>query len=140
MSDLLLYRARRRSLFLLYAYGDHRDLHVLTPSLPTRRSSDLQEKAWLLRCMEVYASQIDRMDQGIGRILAALEETGQLDNTLVIFLRSEEHTSELQSLMRISYAVFCLNKKVKSAQFKDKINSNTNWLSTWEHTPHDNTQ
>src|SRR3546814_1334798 len=27
------------------------------------------------------------------------------------FLRSEEHTSELQSLMRISYAVFCLKKK-----------------------------
>src|SRR3546814_7566653 len=30
--------------------------------------------------------------------------------------RSEEHTSELQSLMRISYAVFCLKKKKKSAQ------------------------
>src|SRR3546814_8116144 len=29
------------------------------------------------------------------------------------FLRSEEHTSELQSLMRISYAVFCLKKKNK---------------------------
>src|SRR3546814_1319218 len=29
-------------------------------------------------------------------------------------LRSEEHTSELQSLMRISYAVFCLNKKIKT--------------------------
>src|SRR3546814_9573336 len=28
--------------------------------------------------------------------------------------RSEEHTSELQSLMRISYAVFCLNKKLKT--------------------------
>src|SRR3546814_942352 len=28
--------------------------------------------------------------------------------------RSEEHTSELQSLMRISYAVFCLNKKTKT--------------------------
>src|SRR3546814_7478416 len=27
--------------------------------------------------------------------------------------RSEEHTSELQSLMRISYAVFCLKKKIK---------------------------
>ena len=39
-----------------------------------------------LRCMEVYAAQIDRMDQGIGRILAALEETGQLDNTLILFL------------------------------------------------------
>src|SRR3546814_6180593 len=30
-----------------------------------------------------------------------------------IMQRSEEHTSELQSLMRISYAVFCLNKKNK---------------------------
>src|SRR3546814_1114268 len=29
-------------------------------------------------------------------------------------LRSEEHTSELQSLMRISYAVFCLKKKIKN--------------------------
>src|SRR3546814_4012891 len=31
-----------------------------------------------------------------------------------LVLRSEEHTSELQSLMRISYAVFCLNKKTKN--------------------------
>src|SRR3546814_4333563 len=29
------------------------------------------------------------------------------------YLRSEEHTSELQSLMRISYAVFCLTKKAR---------------------------
>src|SRR3546814_9131470 len=33
-------------------------------------------------------------------------------------LRSEEHTSELQSLMRISYAVFCLKKKKKTATVK----------------------
>src|SRR3546814_3186389 len=31
----------------------------------------------------------------------------------LFFFRSEEHTSELQSLMRISYAVFCLKKKKK---------------------------
>src|SRR3546814_3365217 len=31
----------------------------------------------------------------------------------LVYLRSEEHTSELQSLMRISYAVFCLKKKKK---------------------------
>src|SRR3546814_5080700 len=31
-------------------------------------------------------------------------------------MRSEEHTSELQSLMRISYAVFCLKKKTKQTQ------------------------
>src|SRR3546814_5830623 len=37
--------------------------------------------------------------------------------------RSEEHTSELQSLMRISYAVFCLKKK-KNNYTKHQINSN----------------
>src|SRR3546814_6191724 len=31
--------------------------------------------------------------------------------------RSEEHTSELQSLMRISYAVFCLSKTIKAQQY-----------------------
>src|SRR3546814_7668028 len=40
------------------------------------------------------------------------------DNAILAFQavqqRSEEHTSELQSLMRISYAVFCLKKKIKS--------------------------
>src|SRR3546814_3184995 len=35
--------------------------------------------------------------------------------------RSEEHTSELQSLMRISYAVFCLKKKKKKHRNKQKL-------------------
>src|SRR3546814_1998036 len=34
-------------------------------------------------------------------------------------LRSEEHTSELQSLMRISYAVFCLKKKKNKNKFRN---------------------
>jgi len=46
----------------------------------------VERKDWEARCMEVYAAQVDRMDQGIGRILAALERTRQLDDTLVIFL------------------------------------------------------
>src|SRR3546814_7094277 len=37
--------------------------------------------------------------------------------------RSEEHTSELQSLMRISYAVFCLKKKKKKPKEKSKSNN-----------------
>src|SRR3546814_6625306 len=36
--------------------------------------------------------------------------------------RSEEHTSELQSLMRISYAVFCLKKKKKNKKTKQQRN------------------
>src|SRR3546814_8349715 len=47
---------------------------------------------------------VDIRDAQLGfpqeRVVGALE-----------YLRSEEHTSELQSLMRISYAVFCLKKK-----------------------------
>src|SRR3546814_8009588 len=38
-------------------------------------------------------------------------------------VRSEEHTSELQSLMRISYAVFCLKKKKKNHNDKTKVAS-----------------
>src|SRR3546814_7264987 len=39
------------------------------------------------------------------------------DSPCTLFLRSEEHTSELQSLMRISYAVFCLKKKNKKEEY-----------------------
>src|SRR3546814_9991334 len=42
-------------------------------------------------------------------LVLAAQELGSLARNL----RSEEHTSELQSLMRISYAVFCLKKKKK---------------------------
>src|SRR3546814_5280206 len=44
--------------------------------------------------------------------------------------RSEEHTSELQSLMRISYAVFCLKKKIKSK----KPTTITDFTSTYTKT------
>src|SRR3546814_4981880 len=39
-----------------------------------------------------------------------------LPHSAIGFPRSEEHTSELQSLMRISYAVFCLKKKTQNHQ------------------------
>src|SRR3546814_7044305 len=57
---------------------------------------------------------------------------GQFDcsKQQVIANRSEEHTSELQSLMRISYAVFCLKKKIKknknnNARTNANVKSNT---------------
>src|SRR3546814_9140777 len=56
--------------------------------------------------------------------IAAMEAAGikvsaspsELGTTLAEVLRSEEHTSELQSLMRISYAVFCLKKTTQQAR------------------------
>src|SRR3546814_4962681 len=67
---------------------------------------------------------IDSIDQGktithrqfgaLGnRIAQFLKSRGIGANDRVAMLRSEEHTSELQSLMRSSYAVFCLKKKKK---------------------------
>jgi arylsulfatase A-like enzyme len=59
----------------------------LSPRDPSQPPwSEAEHKGWLLRCMEVYAAQIDRMDQGIGRIVQALQDTGRLDDTLIIFL------------------------------------------------------
>src|SRR3546814_3725121 len=46
-----------------------------------------------------------------GSSLIEVSLTGERKRVLVDPTRSEEHTSELQSLMRISYAVFCLKKK-----------------------------
>lgn len=45
-----------------------------------------ENKEWEVRRMEVYAAQIDIMDQGIGDILSALKKTGTYENTLILFL------------------------------------------------------
>ena len=59
----------------------------LTPRDPRQPPwEEAPDKEWQARRMEVYAAQIDRMDQGIGRIVSALERKGQLDSTLIIFL------------------------------------------------------
>src|SRR3546814_1852432 len=64
--------------------------------------------------------QESRCDAGTDReTLAMLRDKGiamlpALAGIPVTAARSEEHTSELQSLMRISYAVFCLNKKTQT--------------------------
>src|SRR3546814_5645398 len=47
-----------------------------------------------------------------------------------MFMRSEEHTSELQSLMRISYAVFCLKKQNNNKTIEKKNTINQTRLQT----------
>src|SRR3546814_10498672 len=63
---------------------------------------------------------VDHPGELFGRPALVVEALG-LDQLLdqpdhVVGIRSEEHTSELQSLMRISYAVFCLKKKKQQEQ------------------------
>src|SRR3546814_3087657 len=53
-------------------------------------------------------------------------ETVDVDRPFEALARSEEHTSELQSLMRISYAVFCLKKQInKTTAHHDTIPNNS---------------
>src|SRR3546814_4918710 len=88
----------------------------MTHSFPTRRSSDrprlrparrggVHRNRTAARRHRVAALPADRAVGG-----AAVRGRAQF-HRLDAARRSEEHTSELQSLMRISYAVFCLKKK-----------------------------
>src|SRR3546814_6351073 len=74
------------------------------------------------------------VDRGIREVyhLAAREamRRGELDRLAQgLDLRSEEHTSELQSLMRISYAVFCLKTKTRTIIYHTH-------RATYSHTSH----
>src|SRR3546814_6277164 len=113
---------------------------VLTHSLPTRRSSDLRtvNDAFGDGLLPVQHDAVHEFRQhritetGIGQDFAAFRTTTTSHR---VFLynsipargalgRSEEHTSELQSLMRISYAVFCLKKKTSTQLNKyNKLNT-----------------
>ncbi|HOX57731.1 MAG TPA: arylsulfatase [Candidatus Paceibacterota bacterium] len=57
--------------------------------------SKVEDKAWEARCMEVYAAMVDCLDQGIGRIVAQLKQSGRLDNTLIFFLQDNGGCAEL---------------------------------------------
>src|SRR3546814_20176627 len=132
--------SQRVVIFFFQGSGDHRDLHVLKHSFPTRRSSELDrneivrvratgryarrsQDAWKVRRTPGCAGRgqsgepckVSRM--GKSRVVTTDHVLPPIRyfaaGTQVPRNRSEEHTSELQSLMRISYAVFCLKKKTK---------------------------
>src|SRR3546814_10221267 len=77
-----------------------------------RRQHALNTK--LVRIFNTYGP---RMNVNDGRVVSNFIVQALKGEDITIYGdgRSEEHTSELQSLMRISYAVFCLKKKKKDA-------------------------
>lgn len=54
----------------------------------------VERKDWEARRMEVYAAQIDAMDQGIGRVVAELKRSGRFENTLILFLQDNGACAE----------------------------------------------
>src|SRR3546814_1264100 len=89
-------------------------------------------EGWYLRAMDMLA-----MERGVGTVSIEGLEWAEVDFPQDVEIarkltakwvadgRSEEHTSELQSLMRISYAVFCLKKKNKKLLNKRGTHNNT---------------
>src|SRR3546814_9030412 len=98
---------------------------------PEARKIVIRGPAWA-----EWRSSLARLAILVGQHVAAADMIGRAHQPLLLHpldqaggavisdaqLRSEEHTSELQSLMRISYAVFCLKKKKnnKSNQTNDR--------------------
>src|SRR3546814_5015715 len=81
--------------------------HTLQPAAPQdAQQRDLAARRVHRRVVLELREFLSRHDQRAQSTRRQLEHVRPL-----AVLRSEEHTSELQSLMRISYAVFCLNKK-----------------------------
>ena len=72
----------------------------LSESYPGVKWTDQQDKEFHAQCMEVYAAMIDRMDQGIGRVIKALEKKGILENTLIIFLQDNGACAETYGFAR----------------------------------------
>src|SRR3546814_9900213 len=78
----------------------------------------LSRKGDLLRSEERFEEAVEAYDGAVER----LERQGEIGPH---HWRSEEHTSELQSLMRISYAVFCLKKQTKKPMSSQKTTYDT---------------
>ena len=69
---------------------------VLTPkpkAIPDWDTLSADEKRLFTRQVEVFAAYIEMVDYEIGRVVAAIEETGQLDNTLIFFVYGDNGTS-----------------------------------------------
>lgn len=90
---------------------------LLSPRDPKAKPWDkVASKAWEARRMEVYAAQIDAMDQGIGRIVAKLRDTNQLDNTFIVFLSDNGGCAEGIGRAPQSYA----NQKRQSGRARTR--------------------
>jgi len=103
--DIAKYRARYRKgwdllreerLSRMKSLGILDDRHRLTErDSRVRPWEKAEHKNWQAERMAVYAAQVDSMDQGIGRIVDALRVTGQLDNTLIVFLADNGGCDEI---------------------------------------------
>src|SRR3546814_6815092 len=111
---VFFFSSRRRHTRCALVTGVQACALPISKDLPAVQVGDpFQEKLLLEATLEVIASGavVGMQDMGAAGIICSNSEMSAKG-------RSEEHTSELQSLMRISYAVFCLKKKNTNKNIK----------------------
>src|SRR3546814_8172199 len=108
------------------------DFRPLSLRLPVHLHARVRETALangrslnseIIALLEQAMSEPDRQEQMVKDMERDLKPVFEdmISDVVALANRSEEHTSELQSLMRISYAVFCLKKKKTTEQIKYTI-------------------
>jgi arylsulfatase len=88
-------------------------LTVRPEQIPAWDSLSADQKRLYARMMEVYAGALSHADDNIGRLLDAVEESGQLDNTLVIFMMGDNGASAEGSLQGTTNEVATAGNGVK---------------------------
>src|SRR3546814_4213223 len=88
--------------------SDHQNMH-------RRLRPDVVEGERIVVLVDLLAGNFAAQDPGED-VVVVVDHPASLAAIRMRTHRSEEHTSELQSLMRISYAVFCLKKKKNTIQ------------------------
>src|SRR3546814_3355785 len=101
----------------MYPFGPEHAVRMRVPGI-----TDVLDGAHRPGHFDGVATVVSRLFNQVQPDVAAfgLKDYQQLA-VIRYLVRSEEHTSELQSLMRISYAVFCLKKKKKQQQDDSRI-------------------
>src|SRR3546814_1553353 len=101
----------------LDAAGDKFEAIFTGMMLKSMRAAKLADDLFDSKALDTFR---DMQDQKVAETMAAHAPIG-IGKAMVDFLRSEEHTSELQSLLRLSYAVFCLKKKKNNTHEKCEL-------------------
>src|SRR3546814_5155869 len=119
------------SAFFDTSFAPHTDATKVAAEKPSYLDQWGQPGAMTAMLNWYRASAIDVPETGAAADRPAFLDAPFPPVTQPTLVRSEEHTSELQSLMRISYAVFCLKKK--NVQSSRHMTTSVNTIQTAQH-------
>ena len=126
---------RYRKMVKLGLLSEKQQLTPRTPKIPAWDTAE--DKDLWIRRMQVYAAMIDRMDQGIGRVIDTLKKLGKTDNTIIIFLSDNGGANENASNENINLPGVLTGEKGSSDSYKEPwanvSNTPYRYYKNWMH-------